>query len=344
MKHLKQLTLLIALTLPFFTIAQSFNHAVDYLDFLGKEQEVVTKNMWKYTKALAHSKSDRSINAKRENLIKSVERTISKIEKADGFDGDDYKNQVLKHLRLNEKLLKHEYAEIVDMKAVAEQSYDMMEAYILAQRLADKKMAESQAEYETNLYAFAAKHNIEIQESESDLGKKMEISNQVFKHYNDMYLVFFKVFINEIYLWDAVENNDVNGIQQNANALASSAKEGLEILKTAEGYKNDKALILATKTTFNYLIDEAENQIPVIVDFLILEDNMNNIKETLEKTPERKRTKKQIDAYNDKVKEINKAAKEYNKVNASLNTERQNVLGKLDSAKEKFLERHIPKD
>ena len=155
MKHLKQLTLLIALTLPFFTIAQNFDHAVDYLDFLGKEQEVVTKNMWKYTKALAHSKSDRSINAKRENLIKSVERTISKIEKADGFDGDDYKNQVLKHLRLNEKLLKHEYAEIIDMKAVAEQSYDMMEAYILAQRLANKKMAESQAEYETNLYAFA---------------------------------------------------------------------------------------------------------------------------------------------------------------------------------------------
>ena len=344
MKHLFTLTLFFAILLPITSPAQSFDKAVDYLDFLGKEQTTVTKNMWKYTKALAHSKSDRSINSKRQNLIKSVENAIAKIEKANGFDGDDYKNKVLKHMRLNESLLKQDYAKIIDMKEVAEQSYDLMEAYILAQRMADEKMAEAQAEYEKDFYAFAEKHNITIEESESDLGKKMDISNQVFTHYNDMYLVFFKVFINEIYLWEAIENKDVNAIQQNANALATAAKEGLEILKNAEGYKNDKAIILATKATFDFFLDEAENKIPVIVDYFIIEDNMKSIQQTIEKTPEKKRTKEQIDAYNQKVKEINKAGKEYNKVNTSLNTKRQVVLNKLDLAKENFLERHIPND
>lgn len=344
MKQLTKLLFCIFLILPTIQFAQNFDKAIDYLEFLGDEQNLVTKNMWKYTKALAHSKSDRSINAKRENLIKSVENAIKKIEKANGFDGEDYKNKVLKHLKLNLSLLKQDYAEIIDMKAVAEQSYDMMEAYILAQRLADEKMAESQAEYETNFYAFADKHNIKIEESESDLGKKMEISNQVFTHYNDMYLVFFKVFINEIYLWDAIKTNNINAIQQNSSALLDSSKEGLTLLETEKGFKNDNAIILATKQTFQFFIDEAENDIPVIVDFLVQEDQMKKIQEQLEKTAERKRTKDQIDNYNKKVNAINKAAKNYNKTNQSLNTKRQTVLNKLDATKEKFLERHIPKD
>ena len=80
MKQLTKLLFCIFLILPTIQFAQNFDKAIDYLEFLGDEQNLVTKNMWKYTKALAHSKSDRSINAKRENLIKSVENAIKKIE------------------------------------------------------------------------------------------------------------------------------------------------------------------------------------------------------------------------------------------------------------------------
>ena len=326
------------------TNAQNFDTALEYLDFIGKEQEIVTKNTWKYTKAVAHSKSDRSINSKRKTLIKTVGRAIAKIEKAQGFDGDDYKNNVLKHMRLNESLLKQDYAKIIDMKAVAEQSYDLMEAYLLAQELADKKMADSQAEYEANFYAFAAKHKINIIESDNDLGKKMEISNNVFSHSNDLYLIFFRVYINEVYLWEAVKKNDVSGIQQNANALNQTAKEGLEVLKNHALYKNDKSVVLATKVVFDFFIDETENKIPQLADFIVLQEDFETIKTALDKTPEKKRTKAQIDAYNKKIKDINKAGANYNKVNASLNTSRQKVIEKLDVAKSKFLNRHIPKD
>lgn len=344
---MKKITFLLCLTVLITANSahgQSFKNASEYLDFVGKEQQAVTKSMWKYTKAVAHSKSDRSIEGKRKSLLKTMERSIAKIQKADGFDGDDYKNRVIKQMTFNKDLLNHDYAKIIDMKAVAEQSYDAMEAYILAQEMADKKMEESQQEYEKNFYEFAGKHNINIVESETDLGKKMKISNEVFEHYNDMYLTYFKVYINEVYLWEAIEANDVSAIQQNANALNAAAKEGLDILTTKDMYKNDKSIINATKKAFEFFIQETENEIPEITEFLILNEDFEKLKTTLENTPERKRTKDQINNYNKKVKEINKAVNNYNKVNNALNTQRQKVINNINNSNANFLSKHIPRD
>lgn len=344
MKHLNifLITLLLACT---STIkAQSFSSAVEYLDFIAEQQEDVTKNMWKYTKAIAHGKSDRSVNNKRNALLKTLEKAINNIKKAQGFDGTEYKDQVLDHMRLNESLLKHDYAKIIDMKEVAEQSYDLMEAYILAQELADKKMEEAQLEYEINMHKFASKHNVQLVETENDLSKKMKISNEVFEHYNAMYLAFFKVHINQIYLWDAMKSNDVSAIQQNSNALNQMAKASMETINSIETYKNDKSVIEATKKVFQFYIDETENTIPKITDFLLLNEDFETIKSTLDKTPQNKRTQEQIDAYNNKVKEFNKGIESYNKVNQNLNVASQRALDNLNTANENFLARHIPND
>lgn len=336
-------------TLIFFFIgaiatSQNFQNASEYLDFVGEEQQIVTKSTWKYTKAVAHSKSDRSIRGKRKALLKSVDKAIAKISKAEGYGNDDFKSKVLRHLTFNKNLLNQDYAKIIDMKAVAEQSYDAMEAYILAQELADKKMEESQQQYEKDLYMFANTHDINIVEGDSDLGKKMKISNAVFEHYNDLYLTYFKVYINEIYLWDAVKANDISAIQQNANALNEAAKEGLEILKTKGTYNNDSSIINATKAAFEFFVEESGVQIPKITEFLIANEDFETIKSNLEQTPEHKRTQAQIDNYNEKVKTINKGAKQYNKINAELNTKRQNVINALNTTNANFLSKHIPKD
>jgi len=344
MKPLKKLFFYILFSCSLYASGQSFESAVDYLEFIGKEQETVTRNTWKYTKAVAHSNSSSNIIKKRQVLITTIERAISKIERTQAFDGDDYKSNVLKHMRLNKSLLKKEYADIIDMKAVAEQSYDLMEAYILAQEMADKRMTESQIEYEKNFYLYAEKHDINIIESENDLGKKMAISNMVFDHSNELYLIFFKVYINEVYLWEAIKKNDVNGIQQNANALSQTAKEGIEILKQVKPYKTDRSLIIANKAVFDFFIDEAENKIPAIADYLILKEDFETIKNAIDKIPENKRTQEQINAYNTKIEAINNAGDQYNKVSTALSENRQNVLTEMDDAKARYLDRHVPKE
>ncbi|MBT8261411.1 MAG: hypothetical protein KJO05_01220 [Bacteroidia bacterium] len=342
----KPLSFLLLLLL-FFTnnlYSQQFNNALEYLEFVSNEQEIITRNTWKYTKAIAHSKRDRTIASKRSSLIKSIERALTKINKANAFEGDDFKENVLKNLELNKSLLQQDYAKIIDMKAVAEQSYDAMEAYMLAQELADKKMAQAQQEFEVHYYQYAREHNINIIESESDLGKKMKISSEVFDHYNDLYLMFFKVNMNEVYLYDALERSDVSAIEQSAGALSESAKEGLKKLDTVSLYKKDRMLVDATRKAFEFFEDEADNKIPVLTDFLIANEDFEAIKSKLDGTPERKRTKAQIDAYNEKVSLINKAVENYNKTNAALNKKREAVLGNLNAAYERFLAKHIPKD
>lgn len=326
------------------SFGQSFNSPLEYLEFISDEQELITKNMWQYTKAIAHSKSEKKVDARLNSLFKTIEKAIAKIEKADSYEGDEYKAQVLKNIRMNESLLKQDYDEIIDMKAVAEQSYDLMEAYILARELADQKMNEIQEKHQEHFRSYAKKHNIEILESESDLGKKMKISADVFDHYNEVYLVFFKVNINEIYLWEAIEKSDHSSIQQSSNALSEATKEGIEKLKTIKPYKNDTSLIEVTQAMFDYFTDETENGIPEVINFLVLNDEVASIAESIENTPEKKRTKKQIDGYNKKVKEINKAVKEYNKRNEKLNKNRNLAINKINMANEKFLARHIPKD
>ncbi|RMA64201.1 hypothetical protein [Ulvibacter antarcticus] len=335
---------LFTLLISSITFGQKFESPLDYLEFISSEQEVITNNMWTYTKAIAHSKNEKNVDTKLNSLLKSIERAIAKIEKADSYEDDEYKEQVLKNIRLNENLLKQDYDKIIDMKAVAEQSYDQMEAYLLAREMADEKMAEVQQEYEDHFMAFAKKHNIEILENKSDLSRKMKISGEVFDHYNEVYLIFFKVNINELYLWEAIEKNDVSAIQQNANALEQATQEGKERLKSVTLYKEDNSLVEATMSMFDYFTDETENKIPQIISFLILNDEVTSINESIENTPERKRTKKQIDGYNAKVKEINKAVKNYNKITTEQNKTRNAVIGKINTANEKFLARHIPND
>ncbi|WP_296316516.1 LIC11966 family surface protein [Winogradskyella sp. UBA3174] len=338
---------IITICIFLFTVslsAQKFDTALDYLEFVSEQQEGITKKMWTYTKAIAHGKSDRNVNNKRKSLLKTLDRSIEKIKKAPGFDGVEFKNQLLKRLQFNKDLLNDEYAKIIDMKAVAEQSYDAMEAYMMAQELADKRMEEIQEEYEVNYYAFANKNKINIVESETDLSKNMSISNEVFSYYKNMYLIYFKVYINEIYLMDALNSNDANAIQQNANALSESAKEGLQVLKSIEHYKNDKSLSIATKKAFEFFIDEAENKVPVLTDFLVLSEDLEKTKATIEKTAERKRTKEQIDGYNAMISKFNKGVKQYNNTNTALNKKRQVVINVLNTTNQKFLSKHIPND
>ncbi|WP_298419622.1 hypothetical protein [uncultured Kordia sp.] len=325
--------------------AQKFKNANDYLSFIGKENGKISKSMWKYTKSLAHSKSARKVEGDRKRLLKSLERAMIKINRAKPYEGeDDYKKKVLEYMDLYSSLLKNDYAKIVDMKEVAEQSYDFMEAYILAQELADKRMQEAQQTYANAQKEYAERNNIRLIDKETELGKKMKISNEVFDHKNDVYLVFFKSNIQERFMINALSSQDISAIQQNANALLTIAKEGMMAVDTIDLYKEDTALIKATKTALQFYIDETENTVPKLLEFFLLNEKFETIKTAIDKKASKDRTKKEIDTYNNMVNEINKAVEDFNKTNAKLNKERTKVINQWNEASAKFLSRHIPKE
>lgn len=342
---MKPNVLFIALALCFYTSfinCQNFKDSADYLEFVGNIQDDITRNMWKYTKAIAHGKSDKNIDNRRKNLLKTVNSAIAKIERSEGYNGGDYKSKVLRHLKFYKDLLNQDYEKIIDLKAVAEASYDAMKAYIVAQERAVEKMEKSQQIYETDFQNYADANNIEIIDGKTNFGKKMEISNAVFSHYSDLYLTYFKVYINEVYLMNAVKQTNSSAIQQNANALNTAAKEGLELLKSKTPYNNDDSVIEATREAFQFFIEESANKIPQITEFLVTNEAFETFKNTLDKMPERERTSEQIAEYNKQVKLINQGINNYNDVNTELNNQRQEVINNLNTTHAEFLDRHIP--
>ncbi|MBK6634749.1 MAG: hypothetical protein IPG38_10895 [Chitinophagaceae bacterium] len=129
-------------------------------------------------------------------------------------------------------MLNEDYSTLINMEEIAEQSYDDMEAYMMAQEMVDKKLDEGNDKMKLATETFAAKNNITLTKESSVLADKMKQVGETNKYYNAIYLIFFKAYKQEGYMMEAVSKNNITGIEQNKNALLKYAQEGLEKLKS----------------------------------------------------------------------------------------------------------------
>jgi len=343
---MKKLILALLLSISLLSTAQEFKTPVDYLTYINKEQGIISRSTWKYTSAVAHSKSARRIDNTRKQLIKTIQTAKKKIgDIKNGYNGDvEYQNQVIQYFDFCEKNLNEEYDKIINMQEVAEQSYDAMEAYLLARDLVNEKLDSENEKANAAFHAFALKYNIKISEGDSELGKKIKISNEVFDYHTVLYLVFFKVNFTDASLAKAVQKKDMAAIEQNANALLQYANEGLEKIKTIAPYNKDVSLITATKKVLEYYKKEAETHVPKIVSFYMFNDKFENTKKTIESKSQKDRTKEEIDNYNDMVKQVNKEIDTYNKANNLDFQDKQNAINNWNTVAENFISKHVPVD
>ncbi|HLP63077.1 LIC11966 family surface protein [Flavobacterium sp.] len=327
-------------------VAQDFKTPVDYLSYLGKEQQAIARSTWKYTSAVAHSTSARRIEATRKQLVKSIQVASKKIEALkNGYKGDvEFRDKVLNYLYFAEKNINEEYSKIIDMQEVAQQSYDFMEAYIMTRDLVNKKLDDEMEKVKLAQSEFAQKYNITLTDEESELGKKIKISNEVFDYHSVLYLIFFKVNITDFNLSKAIESKDLVAIEQNASSLGKYADEGLEKIKTLSKYKNDASLLDETKKTLLYYKNVAEEYTPKVVAYLMFYDKFENAKKTLEAKSENDRTKEEVDNYNSMVKQVNKEIANYNKLSSSNFQDRTNTINAWNGAADDFIARHVPQD
>lgn len=339
-KILIAVAFLISLTVS----AQEFKSPVDYLSYIGKEQENISKSMWKYTSAVAHSKSARRIDNTRTLLIKSIQNASKKIAALkDGYQGDlEYKNQILEYLSLSEKNINEEYDKIIDMQEVAEQSYDAMEAYIMTRDLVNKKIEAENDKADLAQKNFCAKYNIRLTEDTSELGQKIKISNEVFAYHTQLYLIFFKANVTDLYLSNAIEKKDLGAIQQNASTLIQYADEGLEKLKTVKPFGSDNSMVAATKRALEYYKKQATLYTPKVIDFLMFNEKFDAARKSLESKSDKDRTKEEVDNYNGMVKQINKEIDTYNKNSNTNFQEKNNVVTGWNTAGDTFIAAHVP--
>ncbi len=327
-------------------LAQEFKTPVDYLNYISKEQVTISRSTWKYTSAMAHSKSARKIDATRKQLIKSIDAASKKISVLkEGYKGDfEYRDQVLLYFEVCKNNLNEEYDKIINMQEVAEQSYDAMEAYLLTRDLINEKLDAENEKVHNALRAFALKYKITLSEGNTDLGNKIKLSNEVFDYHTVQYLIFFKVNFTDSNLNQAIEKKDLAAIQQNANTLMQYADEGLEKIKTLKPYKGDSTLLIATKKALEYYKKQAQQYVPKLLEFLMFNDKFENAKLTLEAKSQKDRTKEEIDNYNSMVKQVNKEIDTYNKMSNANLQEKNNIINTINTTSENFISSNVPLD
>jgi hypothetical protein len=343
MKWIKTLSAIFFLGFLFINKSQAqYEDAGQYMNYVSKQNEDLTLIYLSYVSAASHGKSARKVEKRRLEVVDAISRTRFNIQGMPPWKGDrSYRDSTVSYLKLLNIVFNEDYAKIVDMEDIAEQSYDAMEAYMLAQQKAQEKLNEAIDQQNKIQREFGTKYNVNIVDDETEISKKSQIASDLFKHYDQVYLIFFKANKQEAYLMEAVNNKNINAVEQNKNSLEKFAEEGLTKLKDVKAFNNDPSMINACRQTLVFYKMEA-SQMKSMTDFFLKEDNFNKAKKNFETKPSSKRTQQDIDDYNRAVNDFNSAVNNYNATNKELNKERSAAIDEWNNTVKKFLDDYMP--
>jgi hypothetical protein len=323
---------------------QQYNDVISYLNFLNKEQGRISEDMWGYTSAVAHGKSAKKVDNRRKELINTTLLAQKNIASMPGFNNDaSLRDSMVSYLNLCNIVLNEDYSKIIDLEEIAEQSYDLMEAYLTAQEKANEKLDMAGKNLDAQIKVFAKKNQVQLVEAKDKTSTKLEKANQVFKYYNPVYLIFFKCYKQEGYFFDALNKNDVNSMEQNRNTLLKFAEESLKNMDTVKIFRNDASVKTSCRQVIDFYKYEASVKAPVIIDYFLKKENYEKIKISFDAKMEMARTQDDVNQYNKAVADYNKAIALYNSANQELQKKRKLLLDNWNNAIQSFFDRHVPK-
>jgi hypothetical protein len=324
------------------TIAQDFNTAVSYMDYIDKQHEDISKKFLTYNSAVSHGKRARKVENLRTKLLDEVQEARENIGSLPPFKSDkEYKDSTVSFLKLYYNILNDDYEKIVNMQEISEQSYDDMQAYILIKEAVDKKMDEAEEQIHHEEKKFAAKNNVNLIDSKDDISEMMETVGKVNKYYNTLDLVFFKNYKEEQYLWEAINKRNITGIEQNKNALLQYAQTGLSSLDTMKSFQGDNSLITNCRSLLKFYVSEVNDRIGTVSDYFLKNEQFEKMKSDYDNSSEH--SKEQVADYNKGVKDINDAVNSYNNVNNQLNQNRRELLDNWNNAVNAYFDAQMPR-
>jgi hypothetical protein len=318
--------------------------AVEYLHAMGIQMDAIKDDTWDYTSSVAHGKSAKKVEAKRKILLTTVKDAKRKISSMQPYKGDAaLRDSMVSYLNLSYAILNDDYGKIVDLEAIAEQSYDAMEAYLTAQEMANQKLDEAGDFLSAVEKDFAKKNDITLLEDKDKTTLNLEKAGKVMKYYNEVYLIFFKSFKQEAYLLEAMAKGDMNAVEQNNSSLHKVATEALYKLDTIKPYHGDGSLTAANRELMRFYLSESKDKVPAMVAYFLKKENFDKIKTSFESKPQSKRTQADVDGYNKGVSEMNTGVNQYNATNNELNKKRSALLDTWNKSVQVFLDSNTPK-
>lgn len=315
---------------------------VAYLNGFTKSLDAVSKKYMQYMSATSHGASVRRSEKKRQDLLAQIEKSRYEVIDLGFYKGDKSLQQSTnEYLKLITSNLNEDYAKMVNLEEIAEQSYDNMEAYILLKEKVSERMNETSKKMTDNEAAFCKKYNINLITQETEQSQKIKEMNDVADYYNDIYLIFFKCNAQENDMMEAINKKNVTSIEQLKGAMVKYADEGLSKLDTFKAYKGDNSLKNACQKALQFYKKEGD-KIAAYTDFYMKEAAFDQVKKGFESNPSFKSNKTEIDKYNKAVKEMNDGSNSYNKTNQELNQQRTDMYKNWNEAGRQFMDKNMP--
>jgi len=318
--------------------------ATEYLSNLNEIHNRVSVVYLNYISEAAHGNNIRKLEKKRAAVVNTVKQTISEINRIKPYQNDaTLKNAYASYYNVALKVFNEDYGKLINMEEVAEQSYDQMEAYLLAREKANDVLNNSGARLDSAFNTFTAANNITIVENESKISRKLEVASKVNQYYDEIFLIFFKSSKQEMYLVDAFNRNDFSSFEQNRITLQKYAEEGIEKLNALNSFNGDGSLINNCRKVLDFFLEEAKEVAPKQGEYLIKSDNFKQIEKKFSSISKSQLKQDQIDAYNKAVNEMNEANKILTPMINKLNAQRTQLINQWNSSVSRFLDSHTPK-
>ncbi|MEO5893924.1 MAG: hypothetical protein ABIQ31_26945 [Ferruginibacter sp.] len=343
---MKQLSFLITIALflllvPAKMFSQDFDNPGTYMGYINKQHQLIAKRFLAYNSASSHGKKAKKVEELKSKLLDEIQESKMNISGMPSFKNDkSYRDSAVSFMKLYYNALNEDYSKIVNMEEIAEQSYDLMEAYMLAKEMVDKKMDDASAALQAVGKKFAADHDVKLIESQDEIDVMMKKVGETIGYYNPVYLVFFKSFKQEAYLVEAIEKKNINGIEQNRNSLLQFSQDGLAKLQKFTSFHGDNSLVTNCRRLLEFYVKEATDKVPAISDYLLKQEAFDKMNKEFEKKSDP--TKDEVTAFNKSVKDLNSAVKTYNTNNNSLNQSRSDLLNNWNSAVDTFFDNQMP--
>lgn len=325
-----------------FTAQAQDDSPVAYLNGFDKPLDAVSKKYIQYMSAASHGASVRKSEKKRQDLLAQVDKSRGDITGLGYYKGDKtFQQSTLEYLKMVNNNLNENYAKMVNLEEIAEQSYDNMEAYMLLKQKVSERMEETSKKMHDSQKEFCKKYNINLIQNEDEQGKKINAMNKVSTYYDDMYLIFFKCNAQEDDMMEAIKKKNVSGIEQLKSAMVKYADEGLSRLDTFKAFNGDASLMQACRKALQFYKKEAD-QAAIYTDYFMKETAFDGAKKNFETNPSAKSSKTEVEKYNKAVSEMNKANDSYNKANQDLNQQRTDMYNNWNQSVSQFLDKNMP--
>lgn len=324
--------------------AQTYANAGEYMSTITAEVSSITPKLWSYMRTAAHSKSARKIDARRKELIQSMQASMIKIKRMPAYEGDaGLRDSVVVYFRISSLVLNDDYGKLLNMEEIAEQSYDAMEAYLLANDKANEKLLNANDNMTAESNLFAVRHNIRVLEGEQDkISKQILKASEVYDYERPVFLMFFKSCNQDLHFMNAVQAKDVNAIKQNQATLAKYSAESLVALQEIAAYSGDVSLVEACQAALTFYQREANEYGLICVEYLLEMDNFARLKKGMDAKPVSSRTKEDVEKFNAAVVKFNALTEAYNAANIKFNKERTEIVNNWNTSRNKFFDKHIP--